>query len=212
MPLIKISDITPQSQWALWNINESFGNLASMANLSEEDEQLLSGYRNHEKQLEWLASRILVMNLLKRRHLKFNGIQKDVFKKPSLKGYPFEISISHSFPYACVIIHDETPVGIDIECPRNKLITVADKFLNEDERSFAGDDIKKLSILWSAKETLYKIHGKKRLSFRRHFHISPFEPEIEGIINAEIRFHKGETQNYMLKYEPVNKHIVVFNI
>lgn len=121
------------------------------------------------------------------------------------------MSISHSFPYATAIIHAEKPVGIDIEQPRDKILRIAEKFLNPKERDFAGNDLELLSILWSAKEVLYKIHGRKKLTFKQHLFIQPFEKRIDGIIRCSIVFDKQRFQKYQLKFYKINGHYVVFN-
>ena len=211
MPVIKYEQINPESSWAVWKIDESIHDFMNQVTLDKYDRQDLSVISNMNKKLEWFSSRLAIKYLLQRQQVKFNGITKDQYNKPFLKNHSSHISISHSFPYASAIVHAEKPVGIDIEQPRSKILRVAKKFLNEKERDFAGDDLELLSILWSAKEVLYKIHGRKKLTFRQHLFIQPFEKKNDGIIDCSIVFDKGRFQNYKLKFYKINNHFVVFN-
>lgn len=211
MPVIKYEQINPKSSWTVWKIDETFGDFMGQVTLDEYDRQDLSIISHMNKKLEWLSSRLAIKYLLQRQQLKFNGITKDQFNKPFLKNHSSHISISHSFPYSTAIVHAEKPVGIDIEQPRDKILKVAEKFLNKKERDFAGDDLELLSILWSAKEVLYKIHGRKKLTFKQHLFIQPFEKTTDGTIQCSIVLDEGTVQSYHLKFHRIDGHFVVFN-
>ena len=211
MPVIKYEQINPKSSWVVWKTDETMQDFMQQVTLDEYDRQDLSVISHMSKKLEWLSSRLAVKYLLQKQQLKFNGITKDQFNKPFLKNHSSHISISHSFPYATAIVHAEKPVGIDIEQPRSKILKVAKKFLNDKERDFAGNDLELLSILWSAKEVLYKIHGRKKLTFKQHLFIQPFEKKTNGTIHCSIIFDEGRFQNYHLKFHKINDHFVVFN-
>ena len=212
MPIIKYEQINARSSWVVWRIDETIQDFLQKVTLDECDRKGLASIRHVNKKKEWFSSRLAVKHLLGARKLNFHGIKKDQFNKPFLKDHSLHISISHSFPYAAAILHTEKPVGIDIERPRNKILSVASKFLNERERDFAGDDLDVLSILWSAKEVLYKIHGRKRLTFKHHLSIQPFEKNHDSPINCSIVFDQDHFQSYQLKFQKINAHYVVFNL
>jgi 4'-phosphopantetheinyl transferase EntD len=48
--------------------------------------------------------------------------------------------------------------------------------MNENEIEFAGNtaQIAEMTLIWSAKETLYKLYNKKELDFKKHLIIEPF--------------------------------------
>lgn len=212
MPIIKHEQINAKSSWVIWRIDETIEDFLQKVTLDECDKKDLEAIRHEDKKREWFSSRLAVKHLLGARQLKFNGIKKDQFNKPFLKDHSSHISISHSFPYAAAIMHTEKPVGIDIERPRTKILSVAKKFLNEEERDFAGDDLDVLSILWSAKEVLYKIHGRKRLTFKHHLAIRPFKKNHDHPISCSIIFGEDHFQSYQLKFQKINAHYVVFNL
>ena len=211
MPVIKYEQINAKSSWVVWKTDETIGDFMRQVSLDVHDRQDLALISHASKKLEWFSSRLAVKYLLQRQQLMFNGITKDQFNKPFLKNHSSHISISHSFPFATAIIHTEKPVGIDIEQPRGKILKVAGKFLNATEREFASNDLELLSILWSAKEVLYKIHGRKKLTFRQHLFIEPFDKNDEGNISCSIVFDENRFQNYQLKFQKIDRHYVVFN-
>ena len=47
-----------------------------------------------------------------------------------------------------------------------KLSRVASKFLSKEEFENAADNVKLLCIYWCSKEALYKLHGRKKVSFK----------------------------------------------
>ena len=100
-------------------------------------------------------------------------LTKDEFNKPSLEvnGESCFISITHSFVYAAVVVSTKTPVSIDMERVDDRVIRVSRKFIRDDEQ-YDGDDIaQRYTLIWSAKETLYKLHGAKELDFKEHLRI-----------------------------------------
>ena len=123
----------------------------------------------------------------------------DEFGKPHLKNGKF-ISITHSFTFSGIIVSD-VPVGIDIEKQRDKILKIAHKFTPFQEyKTIANHDalISKLTIVWGAKESLYKIYGKKKLRFLEHIYIEDFKFENEKT-TGEIRF-ENETQSYHVHF------------
>ena len=86
------------------------------------------------------------------------------------------ISISHSFSFSGVIISDR-PVGIDIEMQRLKIGVIAKKFIDYEWAYLMEDDpeyIRKLTLIWAVKESLYKLFSKAGMLFKDHFLVIPF--------------------------------------
>jgi 4'-phosphopantetheinyl transferase EntD len=66
-------------------------------------------------------------------------------------------------------------VGIDIEMNRPKIIRIYDKFVNTEVDSLSDEDlVKQLTVIWGAKESMYKIYPWGGLSFHNHIAIDPF--------------------------------------
>jgi 4'-phosphopantetheinyl transferase len=135
----------------------------------------------------------------------------DEFGKPYLTDARY-ISITHSHNFAAIIVSDET-VGIDMELQREKIIRIADKFVNEKElrrlQSFdAPEYIKKLTVKWGAKEAIFKIRNEKGISFKDHIQVEPFsldENQTQACLlfdDLKIKFaiYYLEIENFTLVY------------
>lgn len=105
--------------------------------------------------------------------------------KPFLaSGKPY-LSITHSFQYLAVVVNSEKLTGIDMELKRSKIINIQAKFCNNEELQFAENDVDKLTCLWCAKETVYKIKGLKEIRFKDHIKVQPFQ-KGDALIFASI--------------------------
>ncbi|MDG2437463.1 MAG: 4'-phosphopantetheinyl transferase superfamily protein, partial [Polaribacter sp.] len=124
----------------------------------------------------------------------------DAYGKPHLDAGRY-ISISHSFTFTAIIFSDNLPVGIDVEKQREKILKIAHKFTPfEEYKTIANVDalISKLTIVWGAKESLYKIYGKKKLLFLHHIFVDDFKFEDKKT-KGEIRFN-GEEASYKIEF------------
>ena len=135
----------------------------------------------------------------------------DEFGKPYFNDGKY-VSITHSHHFSAIIISDET-VGIDIEMQREKIIRIADKFVNPRElirlQQFDVQDyIKKLTVKWGAKEAIFKIRNEKGISFKDHIQVRIFEIgdqkttailEFENIKQA-FSIYFEEFENFTLVY------------
>jgi phosphopantetheinyl transferase len=124
----------------------------------------------------------------------------DEYGKPRLQDGTF-ISITHSYTFTAIIVSADLHVGIDIEKQREKILKIAHKFTPfEEYKTIANVDalISKLTIVWGAKESLYKIYGKKKLLFLHHIYIEDFRFADEKTI-GEIRYN-GENTAYKISF------------
>jgi 4'-phosphopantetheinyl transferase len=204
MPLREFHQEGMQNGWAVWHITES-------------ESQLLNGIVgsipqeivNEKKRLEWLASRQLILTLCNHLGLRFFGIRKDEFGKPSLEKYPHHISLSHSFPFVAAQINYDHHVGIDLEQPRQKLLNIAPRIMSPSELEDAGTDVAKHCVYWCAKETLFKIHGAGGLHFSNQLNVMPFLLQEEGDLTGVIS--ENEKKNRIkLSYEVNPDFVLVY--
>ncbi|MEQ8302577.1 MAG: 4'-phosphopantetheinyl transferase superfamily protein [Cyclobacteriaceae bacterium] len=192
---------------ALWHITESEEELTASAQPEQCPEQIISG----NKRLEWLAGRVLIKELAKTSGLEYKGIYKDQFGKPFLTDALHHISLSHSYPYVAAQINPQHAVGIDIEQPKQKLLKIAPRILDEEELADAGENVEKHCIYWCAKEALYKVHGRRGLLFATHLKIAPFEIHPEGRISGIINF-ESEKITVNLQYFVKKEFVLVYSI
>jgi 4'-phosphopantetheinyl transferase len=159
-----------------------------------------------KRELETFGKNYLITQLLgKSASIKYSNTGK-----PYLEGDTRFVSISHSHDKLAVIINNKENAGIDIELIRDKVINIKHKFLSASELENAENDIEKLLIYWSAKETLYKIYGKKEVDFIRHLHINPFIKEESGEIIGEINMPNNQCK-YILQYQKIDNYILVYS-
>jgi 4'-phosphopantetheinyl transferase len=204
MPLIKIQNTGNQSAWALWFISETEKEFTSI--IEERPEATII---NPSKRLEWLAGRVLLRELAKQFGLEYQGTTKNEFGKPFLKNLPHHISLSHSFPYVAAQMDLYHEIGIDLEQPKSKLLTIAHRVLSPTELIDAGSDVVKHCVYWCAKETMYKAYGKKGLFFSDQLQVSPFELLNAGDIYGKIKANDSSrdlTMTYLIQPDYVLVH------
>jgi len=189
MPLEKIKAENTRC-WALWKVEEDE---ACLADNLDSAESIPESITNPQKRLEWLSGRILVKAMMARLGLTYSGIVKDDYGKPFPRNSPYQLSLSHSYPFVAALMDKKGPVGIDLEQPKEKLLRIAPRVLHPEELKDAGDNLVKHCIYWCAKESLVKVHGKKDLTFAQNLLIGPFSQETSGDIVGRIIVDHDET-------------------
>ena len=181
MPLIKVDEVSPGVVFGLWEISEELDVLLqdnAFNNLENVNIDLL----HPKKQMEYTTSRILIARLCEQIGVDYSGIIKDEHGKPHLNGSNYQLSLSHSFPYAVAILNKDRPAGIDIEYPSDKIKRISSKFLNEAELQYR-EEVTDLCKVWCIKETLYKIYGRRKVDYKKHLHVKlgPAPDEARGL-------------------------------
>jgi phosphopantetheinyl transferase len=129
--------------------------------------------------------------------------------KPHLKDGK-HISITHSYTFAAIIFSD-IEVGIDIEKQRNKIIRIANKFTPIKEyRTIANDDaiVRKLTIVWGAKEALYKSFAHPGISFLENIYVEDFRLESKST-TAKIEI-QNRSEVYVVNFEEFEGFTLVY--
>ena len=196
MPLYKSLTIDKKAKVLIWKIEESFNELYTNGILTDKNQTRLDGMKSELHQRGFLS----VRHLLKEAGYSDKDLIYDAFGKPHLKDGKY-ISITHSFTFSGIIISENTPVGIDIEKQRDKITKIAHKFTPfEEYKTIANHDalVSKLTIVWGAKESLYKIYGKKKLLFLHHIYIEDFKFS-DHKTTGEIRY-EGENSKYAIHF------------
>ena len=82
--------------------------------------------KSQQRRKERLAVRLLLLQA------GITGLAYEESGKPYLVDGPY-ISISHSRDWVCVALHDSRPIGIDLECFSDRMLALAQRFMNEEE-------------------------------------------------------------------------------
>jgi phosphopantetheinyl transferase (holo-ACP synthase) len=135
-----------------------------------------------KKLLEVLMVRRLLKELKPNSKILYNE------REPFLDTKDAQISITHSYPYAGIAISNGK-IGIDMEKFNPKILRVKDKFTFENERDFipVGKEETYLTIIWSVKESMYKLHHSKFWSLKKHYEVRPFT--LEYLDSIQCRVH-----------------------
>lgn len=125
------------------------------------------------KRLQHLAGRFLLQYLFP--DFPYELIRIADTRKPFLPGEQYHFSISHCGDYAAAIVSRNQRVGVDVEIPVPRILGITGKFLSATERKnglMAGDeDYDRATLLWSAKEAVFKWHGDGAVDFRKHIQL-----------------------------------------
>jgi len=192
MPLLYIKNLDKVTRLGIWKVEESIDELQSKLILNKQELNFFSNLKKGKRNLHWLAGRVMLRDLLETSG--FIEVIEDEFGKPYLPDFDFELSITHSYDYAGVII-SKSKVGIDIEKIKKDLKSIAPKFLSVQELNKLDINNYKsqLYLFWCIKECLYKLYGKKELAFKENIKIKSFDLSSIGKVIAEItkdNYHK----------------------
>ncbi|WP_292889709.1 4'-phosphopantetheinyl transferase superfamily protein [Nonlabens sp.] len=204
MPIFQSINNRENTQIFIWKITEPEAFLRADIDLSQ----------NSVNRLSIMSSELHRRGFLSIRHLLKHAGYRDLDLyysedgKPHLNDHKY-ISITHSFEFTAIIVSD-VPIGIDIEKQRDKIKRIASKFIGYEEEFIASleDPVKELTVVWGAKESMYKLYGHKGLGFKAHCLVEPFSMQSDQTLarivfkddhlNFDVFFK--EVENFMLAY------------
>ena len=206
MPLHKTIKPNEHTTIYVWKIEASFDELLKNIDLTERSKKRLYSMKSELHQRGFLS----VRHLLKEAgYSDFDLFYTDNGKPHLTDGK--HISITHSFIFSAIIISD-FEVGIDIEKNRDKIKIIQHKFVNF-ERGFIHEDddyIEQLTVIWGAKECLYKIYPLGGLTFKNDIDINSFQIE-DGKTTGYIKAEDWD-KKYNIYYEQLDGFTLVYAI
>jgi 4'-phosphopantetheinyl transferase len=195
MPLYKTIIVDEGTKVLIWKIEETLDWLVDDIQLTNHCQQRVNGMKSILHKRGFMSIRHLFAEMGYTDH----DLYYDENGKPHLKDGKC-ISITHSFNFTAIII-SEDEVGIDIEKQRDKILKIAEKFTPLKEyHTLANEEalIRKLTIVWGAKESIYKLHAEPGLGFLQHINISDFDFDNKRT-TGKVYF-KGKSTSYELKF------------
>lgn len=165
---------------------------------------------SHKREIEKEGALFLLSELLEDAE---KSLYYDEFGKPHLRDMGRFMSLSHSHDKLAIILNKVEATGIDIELIRDKVLNVKHKFLSEAELPvLQNHEIEKMIVYWAAKESLYKIHGRKKIDFAKDLSVLPFDYKLTGgEITGKINLPDFK-KTYLLHYEKRQEYILVYMI
>jgi len=191
----------------IWELTDSADSLIKAFQFSKNEEEEFEKFRFEKRQVEYLAIRLLLQQLLNTKV----EITYQQSGRPQIKNSNQNISISHSANFVVVFISDDM-VGIDVENATRKIDKVVNRFLNPNELQWIEKSKQQqfLKILfWCAKEAIYKCSNQSGVLFDTDILIAPFEFEKTDCFSGNLT-SKNCTENYKLWYFYFENNIVVY--
>ena len=171
MPLYKTITVNSTTKVLIWKIEESYKELNDGISLTDKSAARVNNMKSELHQRGFLSIR----HLLASEGYTDHDLFYDKNGKPHLHN-GLHISITHSFTFSAIII-SVVEVGIDIEKKRDKILRIAHKFTTTDDYqslNYQDSMIRKLTIVWCAKESLYKSFNRVGLTFLNHIFVDDF--------------------------------------
>ena len=183
MALFYQHNINEQTRLAIWRIEEEEAFFLEKVPLKKE-------VTHPYKRLQHLAGRYLLPLLF--HDFPLEEILVADTRKPFLPEEQYHFSISHCGNYAAAIASSHYRVGIDIELVTPRIEKISHKFLTVREKDFLQQwelfdrlQLELTTVLWSAKEAVYKWYGNGQVDFREHMRL-----------NGPINYASNEWMNF----------------
>ncbi|MEJ7826711.1 MAG: 4'-phosphopantetheinyl transferase superfamily protein [Segetibacter sp.] len=203
MPLFYQQNINGATKLAIWKIEETEAFFLSKVPLKRE-------IIHPQKRLQHLAGRYLLPFLFP--DFPHEEIEIADTRKPFLPEEQYHFSISHCGNYAAVLVSSNKRVGVDVELITPRVERIKHKFLHADEVRFVNSrstsqQLNLLTLLWSAKEAMYKWYGLGEVDFSEMMRTFPFQLKAAGEIEAV--FLKGSFKKNLTLHYIVNEGLCV---
>ncbi len=200
MPLFHSLTIDEDTRLAVWQIEEPQDYFIAQLKLNETDYSVIRTITSDSRLTEFLASRYC-LRLLAGIEEEFTLV-KDDHGKPSVKGHPLHISLTHCAGFAGAMISRKGAVGIDIEPIHTRVMRVINKFLSEKELGYLlpAHEVDQAVLMWSAKEAVYKYYGQRGMSFSRDIALGSPPLTARGEFSAHVVTPKG-TIDHSVQFE-----------
>lgn len=221
MPLHSIQQLSPTAVLGLWHLTETPETLWDGLPQAEAYRPLLPATADARRQAQWLAGRRLAHALFGELPTPLPPatlVQNDATGRPWLPGAPAEavVSLSHSGEWAAALLAQGGRAGVDIELVRDKAQRLARKFLAENEwdhaRAVAANAAPEAhyTLLWSAKEALYKLAAQRGIIFREQLLLHEFSPQASGEIPATLVLNGARTRHRICYTQPAPGYVLTY--
>lgn len=191
-----------RSRLVIWNTIENSDELSMFITLNQEESFKFHAITNEKRRREWLVTQVLLKQFFPDKEPYYSESGKPMFKDGSF------LSISHCDALVGIVVSDN-PIGMDIQNPNEKLFRIREKFCNQRELSYLPkeDILPYLTIIWSAKEAIFKVFGENVL-FADHILVRPFTP-INSVITAEYKGTHGQNIFNLIHLQKEEYHVLI---
>ncbi|WP_201983617.1 4'-phosphopantetheinyl transferase family protein [Hymenobacter rubidus] len=223
MPLHSLQHLSPTAVLGLWRLTETPAELWPLLPHPKAYQQLMPAKADAKRQAQWLGGRVLIHRLLVETQPSPSSailVHNDATGRPLLAGASpdLTVSLSHSGTWVAAILAQNSRVGVDVEEIRDKAYRLASKFLAANEWAAAQaasqadtpDASAHYSLLWSAKETLYKLAAQRGIIFKTQLLLGEFEPRESGEIPATLVLGGVQTRHCICYSKPSPGYVLTY--
>jgi phosphopantetheinyl transferase len=207
LPLFYQQDINDNTRLAIWKIEEHEDFFLSNVPLKQ-------SITHPRKRLQHLAGRYLLKFLYP--DFPHHEIEIADTRKPFLPNEQYHFSISHCSNYASAIVSTVNRVGVDVEVVSPRVHKIKHKFLHGDELRFVNaqlqhDQTLLLTLLWNAKEAMFKWYGMGEVDFSEMLRVFPFVINDAGTIDACF-INSQQQEQLQLQYKVFDQLTLVYTL
>ena len=195
MPLFYQQNINETTRLAIWDL--------------QEEASFFGGYTeivHPQKRLQHLGGRYLLSFLFP--NFDKAAIAIAASKKPFLPDGSFQFSISHCTQFAAALLSSTHRVGIDIEIITERVHRIRHKFLHASEHEMLEKNASEiltlsaqLTIIWSAKEAIFKWWGIGNIDFSEQMMLDQMPVAQDGMLPAKFIEKNGTEHSFRLHYK-----------
>jgi phosphopantetheinyl transferase len=203
MPLLTIKELNSTTKIWVWKISETWDELFQSVVLKDVSLARLETMKSESHQKGFLSVRKLLVSA---GYTDFD-LYYDEFGKPHLNDGK-HITISHSFEFSIIVISDEV-IGADLELLKEKTLKIAPRFMEifHLENLSHYEQMKKATVIWGIKESVFKIKNEPGISFPLHIFEQQFNLEDKKTI-AELRFN-NKTEYFDVVFDFIEDYVFV---
>jgi phosphopantetheinyl transferase len=186
MPKVWQDNTHKDSKTGLWKITESYEVLRTLSQFDA------NGIMHEQRKIHRMASRLILNDLLSEYGVSQAKILYQENGRPYLEHSSLEISLSHAVDYAAAAVSLHNPIGVDVEKIGPRVMRIQKKFMNETE--LENPDLDKLAwstLVWSAKEAMFKLYGKGNLDFKENLLVTS---KPQNLISGTIKTEKSSKE------------------
>jgi len=203
MPLYKEIVCNENVKLYLWKITEDIEFYKQEVIVKEVSQKRIATMKSESHQKGFLAVRMLLQHI---GYTDFD-LYYDAFGKPHLADGKC-ISISHSHSFSAIVISNQ-PVGLDVEQVKVKVLKIASRFMDIShlENLSDAEKMKKATVIWGIKESIFKIKNETGISFPKHIFEEEFNLESKKT-KAQLQFN-AKTENFNVVFDSMEDYIYV---
>jgi len=191
--------------WCKPIVDEDF--LMANVTLDDSEKSKIKTMTANHRRCEWLTTRWLF-------HTVLPGDFKVTYHengKPEINHGEKSISISHCKDLVSIFIGENgCSVGLDCESVTSRILKIKHKFASTIELSqIKAKELENLTLLWCAKEALFKLYAKGHIDFIEHLMVNDFDFSCEGgTFTGTIL--KEQTNHYIMHYKHIQNSLLVW--